>query len=48
MKLKLQRKIKNREDKIEDLQYDLEKANNTIDELEDKVSKLQEALNYFK
>ena len=44
----LQRKIKTRDDKIEDLQYDLNDANETIDELEDKVSKLQETLDYFK
>ena len=30
------------------LEYDLNYANDTIDELEDKVSTLQETLNYFK
>lgn len=44
----LQRKIKTRDDKIEDLQYELVNANDEIDELEDKVSKHEEALNYFK
>ncbi len=44
----LQKKIKTRDDRIERLEYDLDDANETIDELEDKVSKLQEALDYFK
>ncbi len=44
----LQRKIKIRDEKIEDLKFDLENANDTVDELEDKVSALQQALDYFK
>lgn len=44
----LKKKIKTRDDRIEKLEYDLDDANATIDELEDKVSKLQEAISYFK
>ncbi len=44
----LKKKIKTRDDRIEELEYDLDNANDTIYELEDKVSKLQEALSYFK
>lgn len=45
----LQKKIKTRYNRIDKLEYDLDDANETtIDELEDKVSKLQEALSYFK
>lgn len=44
----LKKKIKTRDDRIEELEYDLSDANNTIYELEDKVSKLEETLNYFK
>ena len=44
----LKKKIKTRDDRIDKLEYDLDDANETIDELEDKVSKLQEALSYFK
>lgn len=40
--------IKTRDDRIEDLENRLEFADDTIDMLEDKVSKLQEALSYFK
>ena len=43
----MKKKIKTRDDRIEELEYDLNEANDTIDELEYKVSKLQE-LNYFK
>ena len=45
---KLKKKIKTRDDRIEELEYDLDNANDTIYELEDKVSKLEETLNYFK
>lgn len=45
----LKKKIKTRCNRIDKLEYDLDDANETtIDELEDKVSKLQEALSYFK
>ncbi len=44
----MKKKIKTRDDRIEELEYDLNEANDTIDELEYKVSKLQESLNYFK
>ena len=44
----LKKKIKTRDDRIEELEYDLDNANDTIYELEDKVSKLEETLNYFK
>ena len=44
----LKKKIKTRDDRIEELECDLNYANDTIDELEDKVSALQEALDYFK
>ncbi len=44
----LNKKIYNRDERIEDLENRLEFANDTIDMLEDKVSKLQEALDYFK
>ena len=35
-------------DEINELEYKLDFANDTIDELEDKVSKLEEMLEYFK
>ena len=44
----LKKKIQIRDERINDLQYDLGEANETIDELEDKVSSLEEMLNYFK
>ncbi len=44
----MKKKIKNRDDRIEELEYDLNDANDTIYELEDKVSKLQETLDFFK
>ena len=44
----MKKKIKTRDDRIEELEYDLNDANDTIYELEDKVSKLEETLNYFK
>lgn len=44
----LKKKIKIRDDRIEELEYNLNDANDTIYELEDKVSKLEETLNYFK
>ncbi len=44
----LKKKIKTRDDRIEELEYDLDNANDTIYELEDKASKLEETLNYFK
>ena len=44
----LQQRIKNRDNKINELEYKLYFANDTIDELEDKVSKLEEMLEYFK
>ena len=44
----LKKKIKTRNDRIEELEFDLNNANYTIYELEDKVSKLEETLNYFK
>ena len=44
----LKKKIKIRDDRIEELEYDLNDANNTIDELEDKVSELQKIVDYFK
>jgi len=44
----LKKKIKTRDDRIEELEYDLDNATDTIYELEDKVSKLEETLNYFK
>ncbi|WP_304819304.1 hypothetical protein, partial [uncultured Clostridium sp.] len=44
----LKKKIKNRDDRIEELEYDLNDANETIDELEDKVSELQKMVDYFK
>ena len=44
----LQKKIKVRDDRIENLRYDLENANDIIDELEDKVFKLEETLEFFK
>ena len=46
--LALQQRIKNRDNKINELEYKLDFANDTIDELEDKVSKLEEMLEYFK
>ncbi len=45
---KLKKKIKNRDDRIEELEYDLNDANETIDKLEDKVSELQKIVDYFK
>ncbi len=44
----LKKKIKTRDDRIEELEYDLNDANETIDELEDKVSELQKIVDYFK
>lgn len=44
----LKKKIKTRDDRIEQLEYDLNDANETIDELEDKVSELQKIVDYFK
>ena len=44
----LKKKIKTRDDRIEELEYDLNDANETIDELEDKVSELQNIVDYFK
>ena len=44
----LKKKIKTRDDRIEELEYDLDTANETIDELEDKVSELQKIVDYFK
>lgn len=44
----LKMKIKTRDDRIEELEYDLNCANDSIYELEEKVSTLQETLNYFK
>ena len=44
----LKKKIKIRDDRIEELEYDLNDANETIDELEDKVSELQKIVDYFK
>ena len=44
----LKKKIKTHDDRIEELEYDLNDDNDTIYELEDKVSKLEETLNYFK
>ena len=44
----LKKKIKTRDDRIEELEYDLNNANDSIYELEDKVSKLEETLKYFK
>ena len=44
----LKKKIKTRDDKIEELEYDLNCANENIDELEDKVSELQKIVDYFK
>ena len=43
----LKKKIKTRDDRIEELEYDLNDANETIDELEDKVSELQKIVDYF-
>ena len=43
----LKKKIKTRDDRIEELEYDLNCANASVYELEDKVSKLEEILNYF-
>ena len=42
------KKIKTRDDRIEELEYDLNDAYETIDELEDKVSELQKIVDYFK
>ena len=36
----LKKKMKTRDDRIEELKYDLNDANEIIDELEDKVSEL--------
>jgi predicted nucleic acid-binding Zn-ribbon protein len=44
----LKKKIKTRDDRIEELEYDLDNANDTIYELENKISKLEETLDYFK
>lgn len=44
----LKKKIKTRDDRIEELEYDLNDANETIDKLEDKVSELQKIVDYFK
>ena len=44
----LKKKIKTRDDRIEELEYDLNCANENIDELEDKVSELQKIVDYFK
>ena len=44
----LKKKIQTRDDRIEELEYDLNYANETIDELEDKVSELQRIVDYFK
>ena len=44
----LKKKIKTRDDRIEKLEYDLNCANDSVYELEEKVSKLEETLNYFK
>ncbi len=44
----MKKKIKTHDDRIEELEYNLNEANDTIYELEDKVSKLEETLNYFK
>ena len=44
----MKKKIKTRDDKIEELEYDLNDANETIDELEDKVLELQKIVDYFK
>ena len=44
----LKKKIKTRDDRIEELKYDLNEANDTIYELEDKVSELQKIVDYFK
>ncbi len=44
----LKKKIKIRDDRIEELEYDLNDANDTIYELEDKVSELQKIVDYFK
>lgn len=44
----LKKKIKNRDNKIEDLQYELDNTNDTIDELADKVLELQNIVDYFK
>ena len=40
--------MKTRDDRIEELKYDLNDANEIIDELEDKVSELQKIVDYFK
>ena len=44
----LQAKVYHRDKKIEKLEDELVDANETIDELEEKVTKLEKALNYFK
>lgn len=44
----LKKKIKTRDDRIEELEYDLNDANDTIYELEDKVSELEKIVDYFK
>ena len=46
--IKLKKKIKNRNDRIEELQYALNDTNENIDELEDKLSELQKIVDYFK
>ena len=44
----MKKKIKTRDDRIEELEYDLNETNETIDELEDKVLELQKIVDYFK
>ena len=44
----LKKKIKTRDYRIEELEYDLNDANETIDVLKDKVSELQKVVDYFK
>lgn len=44
----LKKKIQTRDDRIEELEYNLNDANETIDELEDRVSELQKIADYFK
>ncbi len=44
----MKKKIKTHDDRIEELEYNLNDANETIDELEDRVSELQKIADYFK
>ena len=44
----MKKKIKTHDDRIEELEYDLNDTNETIDELEDKVSELEKIVDYFK